>query len=143
MGADITPEITLGPVLFHWPAEAKRDFYFRIADEAPVSTVYLGEVICSKREPYFAPHYGQVAERLTRAGKTVVFSTLAEAMIQRERRMIAELCGQDGFPVLHRGRFKGLEQGNATSAAGQPLPDIDAGQIRLALSHTRIAQHKP
>ena len=34
--------LTIGPLLFHWPAERKRDFYFRIADEAPVDTVYLG-----------------------------------------------------------------------------------------------------
>ncbi|HSF96138.1 MAG TPA: U32 family peptidase [Thermohalobaculum sp.] len=92
-------ELTLGPILFHWPAEQKRDFYFRVADEAPVGTVYLGEVVCSKREPFFAPHLPEVAERLTRAGKTVVFSTLAEAMIKRERKMIAEMCGQDDFAV--------------------------------------------
>jgi len=42
-------ELTLGPVLFNWQLERWRDFYFRIADEAPVSTVYLGEVICFKR----------------------------------------------------------------------------------------------
>ncbi len=34
--------LTLGPVLFNWPAETWRDFYFRIADEAPVDIVYLG-----------------------------------------------------------------------------------------------------
>jgi len=92
-------QLTIGPNLFHRPAEQKRDFYFRIADEAPVDTVYLGEVVCSKREPFFAPHYPEVAARLKNAGKTVVFSTLAEAMIKRERKMIAEICGQDDFPV--------------------------------------------
>jgi hypothetical protein len=25
-------EITLGPVLFNWPAEQWRDFYYRVAD---------------------------------------------------------------------------------------------------------------
>jgi len=34
-------ELTLGPIPFHWSAEARRDFYARIADEAPVDTVYL------------------------------------------------------------------------------------------------------
>ena len=29
-------ELTLGPVLFNWEPERWRDFYFRIADEAPV-----------------------------------------------------------------------------------------------------------
>ena len=49
----MTAELTLGPILFHWPADKKRDFYFQIADESPVDTVYIGEVICSKRSPFF------------------------------------------------------------------------------------------
>lgn len=44
-------ELTLGPVLFNWTPEVWRDFYFRVANEAPVTIVYLGEVICSKRAP--------------------------------------------------------------------------------------------
>lgn len=95
----MNPSLTIGPLLFHWSVERRRDFYFRIADEAPVDTVYLGEVICSKRAPFFEAHYPEVAARLTRAGKTVVFSTLAEAMIKRERKMIAEMCGQEDFTV--------------------------------------------
>jgi collagenase-like PrtC family protease len=93
------PDLTIGPILFHWPAERMRDFYFRIAHEAPVDTVYLGEVVCSKRAPFFEPHYAEVSARLAQAGKTVVFSTLAEAMIKRERKMIAEMCGQEDFAV--------------------------------------------
>jgi collagenase-like PrtC family protease len=44
--------LTLGPLLFNWPAERWRDFYARIADEAPVDRVVLGEVVCSKRQPF-------------------------------------------------------------------------------------------
>lgn len=86
------PELTLGPILFHWPAERKLDFYARIADEAPVDTVYLGEVVCSKRAPFFDPHYPAVAERLQRGGKRVVFSSLTEVMLKREREATAALC---------------------------------------------------
>jgi collagenase-like PrtC family protease len=95
----VRANLTIGPVLFHWPAEQKRDFYFRIADEAPVDTVCLGEVICSKRAPFFEPHYTEMAERLVSAGKKVVFSTLAETMTKRERKMIAGMCAGDEFPV--------------------------------------------
>ena len=47
--APLTPRaaLTLGPVLFNWSAERKRDFYFRMADDAPVDVVYVGEVVCS------------------------------------------------------------------------------------------------
>lgn len=92
-------KLTLGPVLFHWPAEKKRDFYFRIADESPVNTVYLGEVVCSKREPFFEQYYTDVTERLINCGKNVVFSSLAEVMIPRERKKMAGLCEVEDFEV--------------------------------------------
>lgn len=76
--------LTLGPVLFNWPADQKRDFYFRVADEAPVDTVCVGEVVCSKRTPFFTPYLREVIERLERAGKEVVQSTLALVMTERE-----------------------------------------------------------
>ncbi len=80
----MTATLSLGPVLFNWDAEDKRDFYFRIADEAPIDTVYLGEVVCSKRTPFFDPYVPEVAERLRRGGKQVVYSTLALIMSDRE-----------------------------------------------------------
>jgi len=105
-------ELTLGPVLFNWQPERWRDFYFRIADEAPVETVYLGEVICFKRAPLFDDYMDAVAARLKMAGKTVVRSTLAEVMSKQERQMIDDACGgedtveaNDGSALLRlRGR---------------------------------------
>jgi len=89
-------ELTLGPNLFHWPAQQKLDFYNRIADESPVSTVYLGEVICSKRTPFFEDHLDAVADRLQRAGKTVVFCSLSEVVIKRERNLLRDWAEQEG-----------------------------------------------
>ena len=76
--------LTLGPLYYHWPAEKRRDFYFRIADEAPVDCVYVGEVVCSKREPFFDPYQDSVIERLEKAGKQVVLSSLALLTTPRE-----------------------------------------------------------
>jgi len=92
-------ELTLGPVLFNWSPERWRDFYFRIADETPVKAVYLGEVICFKRAPQFEPHLEAVAARLSAAGKTVVFSTLAEVMSKQERRLVESICGDPSAMV--------------------------------------------
>lgn len=91
--------LNLGPILFNWSADTFRDFYFRMADEAPVETVFLGEVVCSKREPFFAPELPAITERLTAAGKKVVFSTLALVMTKRERDMVQQLCEMDGVIV--------------------------------------------
>ncbi|MEQ1756182.1 MAG: U32 family peptidase [Micropepsaceae bacterium] len=92
-------EITLGPVLFHWPVDRWRDFYFRIADEAPVSTVYVGEAICSKRVPLFAAEIETVVARLKAAGKTVVFSTLSEVATDKDRQIVESVCSERGSLV--------------------------------------------
>ncbi len=89
-------ELILGPVPFHWSVETVRDFYFRIADEAPIDAVYLGEVVCHKRAPFFAPYLDEVANRLKAAGKRVVFSTLAEVMLPAERRLVEAVCAMGG-----------------------------------------------
>ena len=59
-------QLTLGPIAYHWSADARRDFYARIADEAPVDEVYLGEVICSKRAPFQEADLPAMIERLER-----------------------------------------------------------------------------
>ncbi len=80
--------LTLGPLLFHWPAEKRRDFYARIADEAPIACVYLGEIVCSKRLPWFEKDLPDIAARLRRAGKEVVFSTPALITEAREAKFV-------------------------------------------------------
>lgn len=106
---DQAASVTLGPVLFNWQPEKWRDFYFRIADEAPVTTVYLGEAICSKRAPLLEPHYQDVAERLKAGGKTVVFSSLAEVVSKIDRKLAEQICSSvdylvevnDGSALMH------------------------------------------
>jgi len=88
-------KLTLGPLLHHWTPEARRDFYFRVADEMPVDSVYLGEVICSKREPFFEDQIPEVIERLKSAGKEVVISTLALVTLPREVKAIRETADAD------------------------------------------------
>ncbi|MDR3423690.1 MAG: U32 family peptidase [Alphaproteobacteria bacterium] len=85
-----TPRLTLGPLFFHWPADKRRDFYFRIADEAAIDCVYLGEVVCSKREVFFEDMLFPIAERLRKAGKEVVLSTLALVTSDREMKAIKD-----------------------------------------------------
>ena len=67
----MTGKLSLGPVLFNWPSDIWRDFYYRMADEAPVDIVYLGEVVCSKREVFFQSSMPAVIERLI-AGESAV-----------------------------------------------------------------------
>lgn len=56
--------LTLGPVLFNWSPDRLRDFYARIADEAEVDRVHLGEVVCGKRQPFTDGLWPELIERL-------------------------------------------------------------------------------
>ncbi len=95
----MSAKLSLGPLIFNWPAEEKRDFYFRMADESAVDTVYVGEVVCSKREPFFAPYLPAVVERLQGAGKEVVLSSLALIMTEREQDAARQLCQNDDIQI--------------------------------------------
>ena len=91
--------LSLGPVFFHWEPQRWRDFYFRAAEEAPIDTVYLGEVVCAKRMPFTAPHFDAVIERLKRAGKRIVLSSLALIGNEREAQLMRDLCAA-AVPVV-------------------------------------------
>ncbi|MDT9600873.1 ubiquinone anaerobic biosynthesis protein UbiV [Sphingosinicella rhizophila] len=91
--------ITLGPLLFNWAADQWSDFYARIADEAPVDRVCLGETICSKRLPFYIDRIPEAIERLQRAGKAVILSSLALVTLLRERRMCADLVAAGDIEI--------------------------------------------
>ena len=93
-------KLTLGPVLYNWEPTLWRDFYFRIADEAPVDTVCVGEVVCSKRLPFFQDLVPEVAERLTNAGKEVLLSSQALVTLERERKQTRSLAREPSHGVL-------------------------------------------
>jgi len=86
--------LVLGPVLFAWAPEAWRDFHFRIADEADVDCVHLGEVVCWKRSALYAAMLEEVAERLKRAGKEVVLSSLALIMNKAELEAVQAVAAR-------------------------------------------------
>ncbi len=85
-------KLTLGPLLGHWQPQAWADFYARVADEADVDRVVLGEVVCSKRLPFIADLMAPAMERLSRAGKQVVLASLALVTLPRERALCADVA---------------------------------------------------
>lgn len=96
---DSPASLTLGPVLFNWDAERWRDFYFRIADEAPVDLVYVGETVCFKRAPFIMPHLDAVLERLKAGGKQVIGSTLGLVMDRKDRDLVHRIVERDDILV--------------------------------------------
>jgi collagenase-like PrtC family protease len=75
--------LTVGPLLFNWTVDAFVDFYARIADEAPVDRVVIGESVCSKRLPFYADCLPAIIERLQRGSKQVILSSLAMITLER------------------------------------------------------------
>ncbi len=114
--------LTLGPLLFNWPADRWSDFYARIADEAPVDRVCLGEVVCSKRLPFYADRLAEAVERLQRGGKQVVLSSLALITLPRERRAAAELFQNGAVEVNDLTLLAYLAAGEAFSVG--PLVNV-------------------
>lgn len=94
--------LVLGPLLFHWPAAKIRDFYFRIADEADLDAVVLGEVVCSKRLPFSEEVFGEVMPRLERAGKEVILASPLLIAGAREEAIAAALA-QGGGRLIEAG----------------------------------------
>ena len=90
-------DLTVGPNFFFWPAETVRGFY-RDLSAAPVARVVLGELVCSKRLPFWQGEIPGAIEALVAGGKEVAITSLALITLKRERKLTAEL--QDlGLPV--------------------------------------------
>lgn len=85
--------LTLGPLLYNWPAERRLAFYRAIATESPYDDVILGEVVCAKRNPFVAEVTLEAARLLEAAGKRVIYTTLALPVQRRERADMADVCG--------------------------------------------------
>jgi collagenase-like PrtC family protease len=90
-------DLTVGPNHFFWDAATVRAFYAGLAT-APVSRVVLGEVVCSKRIPFWQDEIAPAAEGLLAAGKDVAITSLALVTLKRERKATAELA-EIGLPI--------------------------------------------
>ena len=84
-------ELTVGPNQFFWKADAWSAFYEELAS-APVDRVVLGELVCSKRLPFFQDRIAGAIETLAEAGKQVALTSLALVTLKRERKMTGDLA---------------------------------------------------
>lgn len=90
--------LSVGPVLYYWPRRTLIEFYARVA-EAPVSSVTLGEVVCSRRHEMKTEDWLALASDLAAAGKEVVFATQALIESEAELRTMRRLAEQPDFLV--------------------------------------------
>lgn len=67
--------LSLGPLTYCWSKQATFEYYEAVAS-TDIDTVYLGEVICSRRRELKYKDYLELASLLTNQGKKVILSTL-------------------------------------------------------------------
>ncbi len=83
-------QLTVAPIPFFWTKDTWSSFYEEIA-ATPVDRVVLGELVCSKRLPFFQDQIPSAIERLIAAGKDVALTSLALITLKRERKLTADL----------------------------------------------------
>lgn len=108
--------LALGPVQYYWPAEQLEAFYARVV-EWPVDTVYLGEVVCSKRRPFAWKTWLEIGDVLAGVGKEVVLSTLTLLEAASELGALRTRCTQSPFLV----EANDMAAVNVLAALGRPF----------------------
>lgn len=159
-----TLRLALGPVLFFW----SKDDIFRFYTEAlqwPLDTIYLGEVVCARRQQVRTADWIALANDLADSGKEVVLSSQAliesETDLRRLRRLIengrvrieandlgaAHLARQHGVPFVVGPYFNIYN--TETLALVQELgayrwvPPVEMERAELAAILEHVRHHGP
>lgn len=111
-------QLSIGPVLYHWPRQALMDFYAAVADSAADSVV-LGEAVCARRRELRLDDWLALARDLAAAGKQVLLVTQTLLESEADLRLLRRQVEQHEF-MLEAGDASALQllAGSAPFALG-------------------------
>lgn len=121
--------LTLGPLQFFWSRDRVLQFYREAAD-LPVDTIYLGEVVCGRRQQLRSQDWIDLAVELKNAGKRSILS--CQALIESEsdlKRLIKLVDNGDT-------RVEANDLGAAKLAHDRGLPFVAGPFLNIYNSET-------